>query len=526
MNHPCLVTLDRDSAPRVLFAGDKLVEADLPAGTRCIYPKPPIQPLRDVDAAIRYAINHPLGSEPLYAKLRPGMKLTIAVDDISLPLPPMRAPDVRGRVLEIVLALLADHGVDDIEIIVATGIHRKMKAAEVRHMVGDRVFSAYWPDRLYNHDAEDHDNLVELGTTDHGEVIEMNRRAVESDLIVYVNLNFVPMDGGHKSLICGLTSYRSLSAHHNPETIRGCDSYMDPKKSELATRVCRMGRLANSKLNVFTIETTVNNRMFDRPLEFLAKNEDDLNGRERALLKGLCATTGRLPQAARQALFDRFPAPYGVTGVWAGETEAVHEKTLERCYEQYMVPVQGQADVLVTGIPYIGPYNVHAFLNPLLVSVQAQGYLFNMYRGAPLLRKGGTLIVTHPCTDKFDHEQHAPYIDFVHRLLPETRDAVELHTRYEKKFAEDPAFIQMYRTGHAYHPAHAFFMWYWGENGRQHIGRVIVVGADNEYIPKLLGYETAATMDEALYRARGSENKSLDIACLHVPPIVMADVTA
>jgi hypothetical protein len=51
-----------------------------------------------VDAAIRYAINHPYNSEPLYAKLKPGMKLTIAVDDISLPLPPRR-PDVRERVL-------------------------------------------------------------------------------------------------------------------------------------------------------------------------------------------------------------------------------------------------------------------------------------------------------------------------------------------------------------------------------------------------------------------------------------------
>src|SRR5512145_768418 len=104
MTHPCLVTLERDSAPRVLFSGDRLIEVDLPAGTRVIYPKPPIEPLKDVDAAIRYAVNHPLGSEPLYAKLRPGMKVTIAVDDISLPLPPMRAPDVRGRVLEIVLA--------------------------------------------------------------------------------------------------------------------------------------------------------------------------------------------------------------------------------------------------------------------------------------------------------------------------------------------------------------------------------------------------------------------------------------
>jgi hypothetical protein len=181
--------------------------------------------------------------------------------------------------------------------------------------------------------------------------------------------------------------------------------------------------------------------------------------------------------------------------------------------------------VLVTGIPFISPYNVHAFLNPLLVQVLAQGYLFNMYRGAPLVKKGGTLIITHPCTDKFDHEQHAPYIDFVHRLLPETRDSNVLRERYEEKFAQDPALIQMFRSGYAYHPAHPFFMWYWGEAGRQHLGRVIVVGADNEYIPKLLGYETAPSMDEALYRAKGGENRSLDITLLHAPPIVMGDVS-
>ena len=241
-------------------------------------------------------------------------------------------------------------------------------------------------------------------------------------------------------------------------------------------------------------------------------------------MKALIASTAKLPQPARQAIFDKFPAPCELTGVFAGAAEAVHDRAIEKCFDQYMVPIEGQADVLVTGIPYISPYNVHAFLNPLLVQVLAQGYLFNMYRGAPLVKKGGTLILTHPCTDKFDHEQHAPYIDFVHRLLPETRDALELGSRYEQKFAKDPAFLQMFRDGHAYHPAHPFFMWYWGENGRQHLGRVIVVGADNEYIPRLLGWETAPSMEEALYRAKNGEARSLDITLLHMPPIVMGDV--
>jgi len=525
MDHPCLVTLERDSAPRTLFSGDQLVEVDLPAGTRCIYPKPTLEPLKDVDAAIRYAINHPEGTDPLYAKLRPGMRVTIAVDDISMTLPPMRRPDVRERILTIVLELLADHGIDDIEIIIATGIHRRMKANEVRHMVGDKIFDEYWPDKLYNHDAEDVDNMVEIGCTDRGEVLELNRRAVESDLLIYANVNFVPMNGGHKSVAVGLCNYKSLRHHHNPDTIRASDSYMDPRKSQLATDISRFGKLANEKLNVFTIETTVNNRMFDSNLDFLGKNEDDLSDRERALLKGLVLTLARLPQPARHAIFDKFPAPYGVTGVWAGETGAVHEKVIDRGFEQYLVPIEGQADVLICPIPFISPYSVHAFLNPLLVQVLAQGYLFNMYRGAPLVKKGGTMIITHPCTDKFDHEQHAPYIEFVHRVLPETRDAHELRHRYEEKFAQNPAFIQMFRTGHAYHPAHPFFMWYWGENGRQHMNRVIVVGADNEYIPKLMGWETAASMDEALYMSKGENGRSPDITLLHMPPIVMGDVT-
>jgi len=366
--------------------------------------------------------------------------------------------------------------------------------------------------------------MAVVGTTDHGEVVELNRRAVEADLVVYVNLNLVPMDGGHKSVAVGLCGYKSLRAHHNPRTMRDCHSYMDPAASALATSVDRMGTLVEKTLDVFHIETTINNRMFDRPLEFLHKNEDDWTATERAAFKGLAFTLSKLPQPARQAIFERVPSPYGVTGVFAGECSAVHKKTLERSFAQYLVPIQGQADVLVTGVPHISPYNVNSFLNPLLVQCMVQGYLFNFYRGAPLVKKGGTIIAFHPCTDKFDREHHAPYVEFVHDVLPQTRDALVMHKKFEEKFVKNPAYIEMYRRGHAYHPAHPFFMWYWGEAGRQHVGRVIIVGADNDYIPKLMGWETASTFAEAMAMAKGTR-REVDVTMLHVPPIVMADVT-
>jgi len=394
MSHPQVRTLDKSSAPRVMFAGDRLVLADMPEGTRVIYPKPPLEGLPDVDAAIRYAINHPHGSEPLYAKLKPGMKVVIAIDDLSMPLPPMRAPDVRERVLTVVLEQLADHGIDDVTMIIATAFHRRMKGSEIRHIVGDKIFNAYYPDRLFNHDAEDPKGMKYVGTTEAGEEVELNKRAVESDLLIYVNLNFVPMNGGHKSVAVGLSGYRSLKYHHRPQTLREPGSYMDPEVSGLSKSFQRMGRLTNKALNVFTIETTINNRMFDAPLAWLSKPEDDHTPWERTAMKTLIATLDRLPQGMRQKIFEQVPAPYEVTGIFAGETEAAHAHTLAKSAEQYIVPIRGQADVLVTGIPFVSPYSVNAFLNPLLVQVMASGYLFNLHKGDPLVKKGGTMIIT------------------------------------------------------------------------------------------------------------------------------------
>ena len=106
------------------------------------------------------------------------MKLTIAFDDISLPLPPMRRPDIRQMVIEQVLEMAAAAGVDDVHVIAALALHRRMTEAELRHTVGDRTYDAFAPSGcLYNHDAEDPDGMVVLGTTPHGEEVQFSKRA-------------------------------------------------------------------------------------------------------------------------------------------------------------------------------------------------------------------------------------------------------------------------------------------------------------------------------------------------------------
>src|ERR1700721_1187160 len=146
-----VLEVDRSTPPILTWHGEGFRLERLPAGrSRVVYAPEPLDPLDDPDEAIRDALLHPL-------------------DDISLPLPPMQRPDNRQRVMEAVLDLAAAAGVDDVVLICALALHRRMTEAELRHAIGDRVYDAFAPrGQLLQHDAEDPDGLVYIGETDRG----------------------------------------------------------------------------------------------------------------------------------------------------------------------------------------------------------------------------------------------------------------------------------------------------------------------------------------------------------------------
>lgn len=520
----CVVHLESNSAPRLMWYGEDLLSVKMPAGTRVMYPNPTIAGLPDREGAIRYALAHPEEMEPLAALLKPGMKVTIAIDDISLPLPKMVRPDVRQSVLTIILEMLAEKGVEDFHIIVATSFHRRMAPFEIKRAVGRKIFQRYYPHRLYNHDGEAPGGMVELGVTDHGERVRLSRRAAESDLLVYVNINLVPMDGGNKSVGVGLCDYPTLQAHHTPQTILGCDSYFDHTRSAMNRSCDRIGRIVNKNLKVFHIETVLNNRMFDPKMAFFTRNEDRHTVVDKAMFRTTKYALSRLSRPAKRRILFAIPAPYEPIAIHAGATLRTHEKSLAYCYAQYCSPLEGQSDVVVYGIPFISPYNVNSIMNPLLVQVMALGYFHNMYRHMPVVKKNGVLIITHPLYNEFHPLHHPSYVEFFHRLLPETRDSFELQRKYEAEFAHNPDYIRMYRTGSAYHGVHPFYMWYWGENGRAHVGKVIVVGAEDKQVAAILGWQTAGSMDEALEMAESHVGRKPSVTLMHFAPILMADV--
>ena len=73
------------------------------------------------------------------------MRLTIAFDDIGTPTPTMRRPDIRGKVIEAVLTRAAAAGIDDVALVSANGLNRRMTAEELQHIVGERVSAPSMP---------------------------------------------------------------------------------------------------------------------------------------------------------------------------------------------------------------------------------------------------------------------------------------------------------------------------------------------------------------------------------------------
>jgi hypothetical protein len=511
--------------PFFFHRGEGFVRQRLPEGTRVIYPPPAMAGLPDLRASLRAALENPLEADPLSSQLKPGMKVSIAFDDISLPTPPMQPPDVRAIIMEELIGILDEAGVEDVHLINAIGLHRKNTPAEMRNFVGPKIFERFFPHRLYNHDAEDPGGIVSLGFTDQGEESTFNRRAAESDLLIYVNITSQPMSGGYKSFVVGLGSYRTIKHNHNARVMSQDASYMDPPRSELHHSIGRLGRLVEKHVKVFKVETSLNSNIFPWIYSYQQKREREWNVRDYLLSGGQKFVLACLPNKLKRVLYQSTRSPYRVTSIFAGRNEPVHEKTLQAVQEQQMVHVKGQADILICGIPYLGPYNVNSIMNPLLVHSLGLGYFFNFSIPKPLVRRGGVLILMHPLRYEFDRVHHYPYVEFFEKVLAETRDPVLIDEKYADAFASKPEYIEAYRFKYSFHGAHPIYMWNWACRGMAHLGLIIAVAPQSAEAARRLGYEIAPSFEAALGMAMDFlSDRKPEITYSHLPPIFLCSV--
>jgi hypothetical protein len=230
-----------------------------------------------------------------------------------------------------------------------------------------------------------------------------------------------------------------------------------------------------------------------------------------------------MPKRVRHKMFHDLRSTYGLTGVTAGAVEPVHDRTLEMVHRQQLVEVQGQSDVLVMGVPFLGPYNVDSTMNPILATCMGLGYYFNSYRGQPVVRRDGAVILYHPLAPDFNQLHHPSYVDFYEEILAESTDPLVIEEKYEQQFATDPWYIHLYRTSHAYHGVHPFYMWYWAAHAMDHVSDVIWVGG-NRAAARRLGFRAASSLPDALEMASDTVGTDPSITYLHNPPHLIADV--
>lgn len=515
-----VLEVDDRTPPLMVTAGPRIQLERFPLGTEVVYPPEPLPRLTDPVAAIDAALTEPLASEPLSTKLWPGMRLTIAFDDVSS-VPPLPLPDIRGRIVERVLTQAAAAGVDDVALICANGLARRNTEAELRRILGERVFRSFYTDgKLGNHDAEDGARLTVLkpGGTDRadgdGSEVAINSRAADSDLLIMVHLAQSSDRSGTTAITQGLGSRDTVAAERSLAAVHDPDHTAARRAADIVGRNCE----------IFSVEAVLDNTTYGPPFGFLGQREWEWTLKSQAMLYGVRRAAAVASFGNGTSLPSRMRAGYAPTQVRAGAPAAVAEASREQLLAQQQVEVTGQADVLVLGVPPTTADSVDSVVDPLQAAWQGLAPVFGSVTGQPLVRPGGTVIVHHPLQQRFSTLHHPSSVDFFADVLPATTDAAAISDRYEQTYAHDPWYVQLYRTALAFHGLHPFHRWYEMAPAIDHSGDVIFVGADRRSADRM-GFRAASRLADALEMASASVGRTPSVRYLHTPPQMLGTVT-
>lgn len=163
----------------------------------------------DPTAVVRAALDNLVGGLA-WDRFAGRRTAAIAVNDKTRPVP-------HDVLLPPLLARLEAAGFarEDITLIVATGTHPPMTAAEFPGILPREITDRY---HVVSHDGFDAAGLVEVGTTSRGTPVLINRGFLAADLrIVIGNIEphqFMGYSGGVKSAVIGLAGYETIDYNH------------------------------------------------------------------------------------------------------------------------------------------------------------------------------------------------------------------------------------------------------------------------------------------------------------------------
>ncbi|MGB2906614.1 MAG: lactate racemase domain-containing protein [Candidatus Aminicenantaceae bacterium] len=178
------------------------------------------EPLPDPAQAVLQALQEPIGCPPLAQLIgsrvaaKADATAVVVISDDTRPVPYSGEDGILFPLIdEMIRTGLAPA---NIRLLVATGTHHAMSEESLRAFLDPRIFSLGIP--IHNHNCRNQDELVNIGHTELGGDIFINRLYMESDIKILTGLvesHFMAgVSGGRKSICPGLLAERSIHILH------------------------------------------------------------------------------------------------------------------------------------------------------------------------------------------------------------------------------------------------------------------------------------------------------------------------
>ena len=164
----------------------------------------------DESKILEKALANPIGADRLDRIVKAGMKVIIAVDDIT------RSTRTE-LMLPLVLGQLKQAKVNnrDISIFIALGTHRQMTGQEIRLKYTKEVVENYW---ITNPDWKAHDEYQVVGRSSDGFEIRMHKAILESDFVIGLGQTvphmYAGFGGGGKIINPGCSEEQTIGQMH------------------------------------------------------------------------------------------------------------------------------------------------------------------------------------------------------------------------------------------------------------------------------------------------------------------------
>lgn len=169
--------------------------------------------LPDERTALFAALDKPIGTRPLREWIKPGDRVCILFTDITRATP-------NERLIPWLLEYLKDVPREQITLLNQLGTHRPNTTIELERMLTPAVVQHY---RVVNHEPENPDALVQLGTTRDGTPTLINKHAVEADVRIVTGFIephfFAGFSGGIKGIVPGIAGLKTVMSNHGARNI-------------------------------------------------------------------------------------------------------------------------------------------------------------------------------------------------------------------------------------------------------------------------------------------------------------------